>query len=82
MAKEHQILDVEELRRGIEHEMEHTTDPVMAAKIAAEHLQEIPDYYTLLEEMEKKAAKGYIVSNVSLERPRRATTRRKGRTSK
>lgn len=69
MAKneEHVIIDVDELRRGIEHEMEHTSDPVMAAKIASEHLYEMPYYYTQLEAMEREAEKGNIASNVPLD---------------
>jgi len=44
-----------ELRAGIKHEMEHTDDKEIAKSIAKDHLQEIPDYYTLLEEMERTA---------------------------
>ena len=49
---------------GINVELEHGTvdpatnvtddDPVVTAKIALAHLNELPNYYTLLEEMEKK----------------------------
>lgn len=61
MAAKRMIIDADELRIGIEHEMEHTNDPVVAAKIAAEHLYEMPDYYTRLEEMEREAEEDNIV---------------------
>jgi hypothetical protein len=47
--------DPDQLRMGIEIEKEHTNDPEVAEKIAKDHLDEIPDYYTYLIEMEKKA---------------------------
>ncbi len=56
--------DAEEFYMGINVELEHGTidpgtnvtddDPVMTAKIALAHLNELPNYYTLLEEMEEK----------------------------
>jgi len=56
--------DANEFYIGINVELEHGTvdpatnvtgdDPKMTAKIALAHLNEIPNYYTLLEEMEKK----------------------------
>lgn len=56
--------DAEEFYMGINEELEHGTvdpatnvtddDPVVTAKIALAHLNELPNYYTLLEEMEKK----------------------------
>lgn len=46
--------DPDQLARGIEIEMEHTTDPEIAKRIAMDHLAEFPDYYTALDEMEKK----------------------------
>ena len=56
--------DANEFYMGINVELEHGTidpatnvtddDPTVTAKIALAHLNEIPDYYTLLEEMEKK----------------------------
>ena len=42
-----------ELDMGIESEMEHTLDKDLAAEIALDHLSEMPDYYTQLEQMEK-----------------------------
>lgn len=48
-------IDDEELKRGIEVEMEHTTSPAISRRIALDHLAEIPDYYTRLDKMEKEA---------------------------
>jgi hypothetical protein len=45
----------EELKRGIEVEMEHTNSPALSRRIALDHLAEIPDYYTRLDKMEKEA---------------------------
>lgn len=42
----------QQLRVGIKVEMEHTTDPKIAAEIAMDHLYELPDYYDRLEDME------------------------------
>ena len=47
--------DPEQLKMGIEVEKEHTNDPKIAEKIAKDHLDEIPDYYTRLLKMEKEA---------------------------
>lgn len=57
--------DVEQLRRGMEVELEHglqdlltnvtDDDPVVTGKIALAHLNEFPDYYTRLERMEEEA---------------------------
>ncbi len=40
--------DREELKKGIEVEKEHTDDPKIALKIALDHLDEDPEYYTKL----------------------------------
>jgi hypothetical protein len=42
-------VDPNELRKGIEVEMEHTNDPVKAEEIALDHLAEDPEYYTKLD---------------------------------
>ena len=57
--------DVEQFRMGLDVELEHGTidphtnvtndDPIMTGKIALAHLNEIPDYYTRLDKMEKEA---------------------------
>jgi hypothetical protein len=46
-----------ELVKGIAHEKEHTDDPYGAMTIALDHLAEIPNYYTLLERMERAVTK-------------------------
>ena len=50
--------DQKQLAKGIEHEMEHTKNKAVAAKIAADHLVEDPKYYDHHEEMEAKHSKG------------------------
>lgn len=51
-------IDDKELKLGIKVEMEHTDDPIIAERIAKDHLTEIPGtgnndgYYSLLERME------------------------------
>ena len=57
--------DVEQFRIGMDIEFEHGThdratnvtddDPVMTGKIALAHLNEFPDYYTRLRQMEAEA---------------------------
>ena len=42
-------VDPDELRAGIEEEMEHTEDPRVAKQIALDHLAEDPAYYSKLE---------------------------------
>ena len=59
--------DVEQFRIGMDVELEHGTenqvtnvtndDPLMTGKIALAHLNEFPDYYTRLLELEKEAEK-------------------------
>lgn len=46
--------DPQELLKGIEVEMEHTKDPRIAIELAMDHLYELDDYYTRLEQMEEK----------------------------
>ena len=57
--------DVDQFQRGMDVELEHGTrdlktnvnnnDPIMTGKIALAHLNEFPDYYDRLKEMEEKA---------------------------
>ena len=57
--------DVEQFRMGMDVELEHgkvdeltnvsNDDPLITGKIALAHLNEFPDYYDRLEEMEKEA---------------------------
>jgi hypothetical protein len=42
----------DQLKMGLEVEMEHTSDPFAAMEIALDHLNEMPDYYTHLRDME------------------------------
>ena len=42
-----------QLARGIKAEKEHTDDLALAREIALDHLNEIPDYYTRLQKIEK-----------------------------
>lgn len=61
--------DVEQFRMGMDVELEHGTvdsntnvtndDPLMTGKIALAHLNELPDYYTRLEKMEKEGEAAY-----------------------
>ena len=61
--------DVEQLRRGMEVELEHglqdartnvtDDDSIVTAKIALAHLNEFADYYTRLERMEEEAKRGH-----------------------
>ena len=57
--------EVDQFRRGMDVELEHGLhdldtnvtgdDPVTTGKIARAHLNEFPDYYTRLEQMEEQA---------------------------
>jgi hypothetical protein len=59
--------DVEQFRTGMDVELEHgkvdphtnvsDDDPLVTGKIALAHLNEFPDYYTRLTEMEEEAEK-------------------------
>ena len=49
--------DQEQLRKGTKIELEHTTDPMVAQRIAMDHLVEYPDYYVELERMEERLEK-------------------------
>ena len=47
--------DLQQILMGIKIEQEHTTNNMTALEITTDHLEEIPDYYTRLEKMEKDA---------------------------
>jgi hypothetical protein len=59
------LFDVDQFRRGMNVELEHglhdlgtnvtDDDPVTTGKIARAHLNEFPDYYTRLDQMEEQA---------------------------
>jgi hypothetical protein len=44
---------MDQLRKGIDVEYEHTKDAKIAKEIALDHLWEMPDYYDRLEDMER-----------------------------
>ena len=50
-------ISASQIKRGTEHELEHTTDRAVARKIACDHLREDPYYYTHLAKMEKEYKK-------------------------
>jgi len=47
-------VDKNELMKGLEVEMEHTTNKKVAREIALDHLAEDPKYYTKLEKIHKE----------------------------
>lgn len=50
-----------EIEMGIKVEAEHTNYPMMARRIALDHLAEIPDYYTRLKKMEDEGKKEHSI---------------------
>ena len=50
-------VDEDELKMGIEVEYEHTSNMMIAKRIALDHLTELPDYYTRLKKMEEEGKK-------------------------
>ena len=48
-------IDKGQLEKGIKVEMEHTSNELVAQRIALDHLTEIVDYYNRLEKMEEAA---------------------------
>ena len=58
IAKKHSVdisTILSQMETGIEIELEHTSSEKVAREIALDHLNEIPDYYTRLNNMEKDA---------------------------
>lgn len=65
--------DLEQFRMGVNVELEHglvneqtnvtNDDPLMTGKIALAHLNEFPDYYTRLKELEDAAEKHWEGKN-------------------
>lgn len=56
IAKKHGVSTryiLQQLNAGIEVEYEHTTDKNIAKEIALDHLNEFPDYYERLKQVEK-----------------------------
>lgn len=55
IAKKHDVdisMIKDQLKTGVKIEMEHTDDPFTAMEIALDHLGEMPDYYTRLDDIE------------------------------
>jgi len=57
LSKKHDV-SIEELKKqlkkGIKAELEHTSDKKIAEEIALDHLNEVPDYYDKLKEVEEE----------------------------
>lgn len=56
-SESNNIPDPIELAMGDRVELEHTSSPLFARKIALDHIAEIPNYYTLLAQIEKSETK-------------------------
>jgi predicted transcriptional regulator len=67
-------VDEGELDMGIKVEMEHTTNPLIAKRIALDHLTELPDYYTRLEKMEEEGKDELQIDEALRGRAERAVT--------
>ena len=46
--------DIEQIKKGLKVELEHTEDPSIALEITLDHLTEFEDYYDRLEKAEEK----------------------------
>ena len=46
--------DIEQIKKGLKVELEHTEDPEIALEITLDHLTEFEDYYDRLEKAEEK----------------------------
>ena len=55
----------DEFAKGVQHEMEHTSEPKVAVEIALDHLYEDPEYYTKLEGIEKSGGETSEVTSSS-----------------
>ena len=56
IAKKHSVSlsqIINQLKKGISVELEHTNDRKLSREIALDHLTELPDYYDRLEKMER-----------------------------
>ncbi len=61
IIKKHSINEkilIDQLKKGIAVEMEHTRDPRAALEIALDHLNERPDYYDMLAAVERPMGEG------------------------
>ncbi len=73
LAKKHSVPleDIfDQLLKGINVELEHTTDESVAREIALDHLGEDPRYYSKLKQAALEGASGYIPSNAERNDPR------------
>ena len=55
----------DEFSKGVQHEMEHTSEPRVAVEIALDHLYEDPEYYTKLEGIEMGGETTEVTSSSS-----------------
>jgi hypothetical protein len=46
-------VDIEQIKKGLKVESEHTSDPAVALEIVFDHLTEFDDYYDRLEKAEE-----------------------------
>lgn len=67
-GKSNSDFNQEQMARGRKVEQEHTGNPQVAAEIARDHLEEIPDYYTRLDKMEEQAKHANVV-DITSKRP-------------
>jgi len=77
-GKDIEKYNARELAKGTLHELEHTTSFLVAVEIAADHLEEDPRYYTLLERTKKR----HTVSRPGVGRKKRRTLKKKPSKSK
>jgi hypothetical protein len=59
------MFDPKQLAIGQKIEMEHTSDPSIAKKIAKAHLAEFKDYYIYLPRLEKAMKTNFVARNVN-----------------
>lgn len=56
-TKPDSFFNIKQLKIGTRIEREHTDDPIIAKRIAKDHLEEFPNYYKELIKLEKKLEK-------------------------
>lgn len=63
----HPGLDLDDVKNGMEHELEHTDNKSIALKICMDHLIENPSYYTILESvMDHAEKKSHEINSTAL----------------
>jgi len=73
LAKKHNVSEkhiIDQLKKGIKVELEHTNTKKIAKEIALDHLGEDPNYYTKLSSLKLEGASGYIPSKKEANDPR------------